>query len=398
MANIILFKGESQYNALQLFTDRLGESFQQMGKQVRTIDFMDSDSISKLQEVLTQEIDFVFSFNGIGIELSLGSDLLFSKLDIPFIVGLVDHPYHHWGRLHTGINQLLVTCVDREACQFLNSSMPMANIKGSAFVPHAGVLEDKSTFSSEISERNIPVLFCGSYQAPDSIFKDYSLSYNMQKLFRGTIDLALANSGEPLPKLAEKVLESQYIYYDDSFWYKCFSLLPIVDRYIRSYKRHQVIRRLLKDGVPIAVCGSGWESFLRTDQLTIYKARSFKDVIALLKQARICLEIDANFAYGGHERPLTAMLNRVPVVASYNDYYKDNFVVDKEIILYSPLERYELSEKLTVLLQDSSDLQEMSKAGHDVVSRNHTYLKMADKILTLVDTYKDFKSVEISLR
>ena len=111
----------------------------------------------------------------------------------------------------------------------------------------------------------------------------------------------------------------------------------------------------------------------------------------------MCLEIDANFAYGSHERPLTAMLNHVPVIASDNKYYHDHFEVGKEIMLYSPNDRYDLSEKLSALLKASDKLQDISEAGYSAVIKKHTYLQMTEQILSLVDTYKAFATLKIQM-
>lgn len=395
LGRIVLFKGAGIYDALRIFTDQLASAFNELARETVVVDFENVNYSSQLKEAFSQECDFVFSFNGVCCDLNIDGKLFLNSVSSPVIFGLVDHPIHHLDILHLGLERLLVSCVDREAIDFINKSLPYAGIKGSTFSPHVAIAEDKYTPRIDIQKRMIPVLFCGSYYNPNDIFKSQiaSLPDHVSQLLKGVIDIAITKPGEALPKVAEEFLHSENLHYDYSFWINFFSFLKIGDAYIRAVRRTEDIQNLLEAGISVVVAGDGWERFPLADKLVVQKARSLQDAIALMKQAKICLDIGANFAYGGHERTFTAMKSGVPVVASFNRYYQENFIDGEEIALYSSVDKNELPDKIGGLLTNVSRLEQISARAYQVVLEKHTYKQYAERLLKFVDTYKAMKKV-----
>jgi hypothetical protein len=74
MGRIVLYKGQSQYDVLRIFTDQLAEAFRLLQQETVVVDLIAADAEEQLQKAFARPCDFVFSFNGIGIDFKLGKN------------------------------------------------------------------------------------------------------------------------------------------------------------------------------------------------------------------------------------------------------------------------------------------------------------------------------------
>jgi hypothetical protein len=93
--NIVIYKGQFQYDVVNYFADELELAFNEMGHKAITIDLLNTNFNQIISFYLNNEVDLVLSFNGINfIEKNF-----YEKLNIPLGIILVDHPFYHISRI-----------------------------------------------------------------------------------------------------------------------------------------------------------------------------------------------------------------------------------------------------------------------------------------------------------
>ena len=106
MKNILLLKGQSQYNVLRYFIDQLSVAFQHIGHTVTIIDLVEISSVQDLQQKMLFVPDLVISYNGMGTDINIFKS-------IPFITHYVDHPLYHVERIQNHSSSTLCGFVDK---------------------------------------------------------------------------------------------------------------------------------------------------------------------------------------------------------------------------------------------------------------------------------------------
>jgi len=222
MGRIVLYKGQSQYDVLRIFIDQLAGAFRLLQQDTVVVDLVASDAEEQLKRAFAEPCDFVFSFNGIGVDFKLGEKSLYDALGTIFIFSLVDDPIHHIQRLETECNNLLVTCVDR----FHTNIMPyLDQYRTFGFLPHGGCLPKDDC---KETERDIDLIFCGSFQEPEEYFqiwKGYPVT--LRKLLEDIIENALSKADQPLLTAAQEVIAAKNLYLDPHLRKKTFKVIAV---------------------------------------------------------------------------------------------------------------------------------------------------------------------------
>ncbi|WP_338825222.1 hypothetical protein MHOCP_07580 [Moorella humiferrea] len=400
MGHIVIYKGQSQYDVLRVFVDQLGEAFKSLGKDVYIVDLLASNAGQQLQEAFSQPCEFVFAFNAMGIDLKISSKSLYDSLDIPFIAALVDDPVYHLQRLKYPVENLLIGCVDRSHINFVNSYY--GNQRTCFFFPHGGckakdVIDGRSVQQDGI--RGIDILFGGSYQDPDSIRNIWvNLNTTIARLLDEIVDYILGKDYINLAIAAENVFASRGIYLNNELSNKLIYLLPFVDKYVRAYRRRQCLQVLADSGLRVHVYGANWENarIKAKNNFLIHQPVGFLEMLGLMEQAKMVLNIDPNFADGGHERVFSAMINGAATLSNTNSFYSQEFMDGEDIILYSWSKLHELPSKIYGLLENPDKMEALRLAGKRKAEERHTWVVRAKIILDVIETYKSLKNLRVS--
>ncbi|AOQ23414.1 hypothetical protein MTAT_09950 [Moorella thermoacetica] len=398
MGHIVIYKGQSQYDVLRVFTDQLGEAFKSLGREVYNVDLLANNARQQLQEAFSQPCEFVLAFNAMGIDLQISGKSLYDALSIPFIAVLVDDPIYHRERLEQPVENLMIACVDRSHINFINSYY--GSQRTCFFLPHGGCTVAGSNSISDEQPRpsRIDVLFGGSYQDPDSVRNIWaSQNTSLTKLLDDIVDYILSRDFISLAVAAENVLASKSIYLSNELSNKLVSLLPLVDKYIRSYRRCECLRVLAGSGLRIDIYGSNWENArIKANNLIIHQPVGFLEMLGLMQQAKIVLNIGPNFPYGGHERVFSSMLNGAVTLTDINQFYLEEFNDGEDIVLYSWTKLRELPQKIYGLLDNQDKMEAIRLAGKRKTEEKHTWHVRAEKILDTVELFKLLRNIKVS--
>jgi len=388
MGRIVLYKGQSQYDVLRVFTDQLAEAFRRLQQETIVVDLTATDAEEQLKKAFTQPCDFVFSFNGIGIDLKLGEKSLYDALGTVFFFSLVDDPLHHIPRLEVPCNNVLVSCVDRyhtNIAPYLNKHRTFG------FLPHGGcVLKDENI---EV-KRDFDILFSGSFREPEEyyqIWKDYPIV--LKKILEDTIENALSRENQPLATSVQEVVAARNLYLDPHLSKKLLKILPLADWYIRMQRRKDCLKVLAKAGLKIKVFGNGWDKASFAKNFELSPAINFSDLLKMVAKSKIVLNIVPSFVEGSHERVFTAMLNGAVAVTDCNTYYEKEFAENKNIVTYSWGKLSELPDKIYDLLENEEKQERIAEEGYKEATKNHTWTARALSIIQMVETFRCLRNI-----
>lgn len=164
--NILIYMGQSQYAAFNLFADQLAEPFKKKGHSVILFDLTQEGSSKKLIELFSStNIDLVIAFNGMGVELTSGNKSIYDIVKTTFLAIFVDHPIYHISRLSQPVKNYIATFLDESHVDFVDDLLPTNQVI-KYFMPLAGSSDDKScldSYSEYLETKDIEILFTGSY-------------------------------------------------------------------------------------------------------------------------------------------------------------------------------------------------------------------------------------------
>lgn len=390
--SVVLFNGQSQYDVLRYFIFDLSRSFEKLGLEVTIIDLLGPSWVDKLEQTIKEKnISFFLSMNGMGINLKIGNKSLFDHLNIPYFLFMVDHPMYHLNRLlNNNINNIIISCVDRNHIKFLNKYISGDYTK--TFIPHgATTIESFSLEQKKIKDRDIDLLFTGTYKDPDSLREHWVTQPKyIFKLYDEIMERAIYEPNKSLFEVAEEVCENKgidHVYlHRPLFW----QLLLYVDEYIRHKIRKEFINFLSKQPLSIEVYGNGWEKLNREyENIKFGRPLNFSEVLIKMNNSKIVGHVCPSFIDGGHERMFTAMLHGAVSFVDTNRYIESNFEEGKDILTYS-LNNY--NNNLLDLLDRTNELQKIANRGNELVRSSHMWLNRAKKILETVQYHKFFMS------
>ena len=387
---IVLFNGQSQYNVLRFFIKDLAFSFKQLGFDVEIIDLLKSSWATELEKVLKEKNVFFFlSMNAMGVDLKVGDKPLYDYVNIPLFAFMVDHPMYHINRLNLGLKNLIVSCVDKTHISFLNRFLKGGYTK--IFIPHGAPYPVPETLKS-MKERNIDILFSGSFTNPDHFRNQWtSQGKHIAQLFDSIMERYLYSYGKTLINIAEDVFIENGIDIEYMNHYKFWHTLINVDKYIRHKRRFETILEISKIGARIELYGNGWENgLLSANSIKINSSINFEKTQEKMRNSKIVLNVLPNFIRGGHERIFTTMLNGAVSLTDKNLFLNEVFEDKKDILLYSFGQR--LGDLLENLLNNEERLQAIADNGRKKVLEKHTWLTRAEKILETVNYHKYFTS------
>ncbi|VBB05510.1 glycosyl transferases group 1 [Lucifera butyrica] len=385
---VILLKGQSQYGVLRAFIDQIADALGELGIEASIVDLAeDAEGIRNLVKKFSREVDFVFSFNLVGAALMIQQELFFNIMKVPFVSVLVDHPVHHWERLHCGLQSMLLGAVDKGGIEFINTFVP--EIKNLYFLPQGAIVSPDPVRILKPAERKIQVFMPGTYYSVNDVYAEIKAipSEDARNLLDAIIDQVLSEAGLSITAAAESVLRSNQIY-SFELLKQLLPLFGIADRFIRACRRETAMIRLIQQNVKVTVCSHGWKRAKYAEHLDIYPEQPVLELIQLTRQAKVCVDVGVSYTYGGHERSLTSMLNYTPVVVQRAGFYEDCFEEGKHLLLFSYTNADELAEKVSLLLETPELQTTLAREGHDKVVKEHTWLNRAQ---TIVEQYKRWR-------
>ncbi len=137
---IVIYKGDSKYDTLCVFSEELGKSLERLGYQIVTVDLNDeNDTNQKINMLAGLEVKAFIGFNGIGagVQLSDGAYLQ-DAMNGPYYGFFVDHPVYQYNRLAAPIRNMNAFVVDESHADYIRIHHP--DVQKVQMIPHGGIM------------------------------------------------------------------------------------------------------------------------------------------------------------------------------------------------------------------------------------------------------------------
>lgn len=365
MANVLLIKGASQYNAMRNYIDEIETGFRLAGYHTYVADLLGQSWPYQGEELLFGvRIDVLFTCNAVFTEARRVFEHAW------YVTYMTDHPAYHKKRLESLCDRCVVFTCDRRHEAYIRRYLP--NIKYVKFVPLAGMAVYKG---APYCERSREIVFTGSYSDPKKKYEDiFKRTDEYGGLTRQMAERVISHPGEDLEACLRSCLESAGKEVSDREFHELACEMKWVDSYARSYYRDRVIRSLLESGLPARVFGNGWEQFEGDGKENlILEKGDYYVAMKAVADAKISLNVMPWFKDGFQERVAAAMLSGTAAVTDESRYIRENFADGEELCVYSLERLEELPKKIKWLLSHPAEAERIAEAGRARAKKEMTW-------------------------
>lgn len=383
---IVIYKGDSKYDTLCVFSEELGKSLERLGYQIVTVDLNDeNDTNQKINKLAGLEVKAFIGFNGIGagVQLSDGAYLQ-DAMNGPYYGFFVDHPVYQYNRLAAPIRNMNAFVVDESHADYIRIHHP--DVQKVQMIPHGGIMPAEVR---PYESRTKDVVFFGSFVSPEKILQQidelpeqglidivYNVIERMLTDFRITIDMAF-----------DAMLQENSVNLCPEDYHSFMSYIRLADVYVRQYFRFLIIKTLAEAGIKIELYGEGWGNLKCSakENLIVHEPVSCREACDIMNESKIVLNVMPWFKKGSHERIFMAMLSGAVCITDESTYINEQFADNVEIITYSLNRLAELPMKIKFLLKDAAAAGNIAEAGRKKAEKSHTWDNRAEKIAGYID-------------
>ncbi|WP_099466967.1 glycosyltransferase family protein [Konateibacter massiliensis] len=360
------------YESNYLFIAEMEKELERLGYQVELceVDKEEDDAEERMMQYVGKKFRAVIDFNS-GLqraEMDNGQFYL-DMIDAPFYNYIVDHPLYHHPVIRLGIKRSNIICIDRSHASYLEKYYP--NIQNVVFMP-LGAMQALNVIPYE--ERKNEVLFSGTYISTEEIMEKIEKARLKEEILLLIQELKADVSQTPEEAL-QKVLKRKSVILQDAEFADYLNSCYLADTYLRVNYREQLIQTLLDHDIDVTVYGYDWEKFdcRKKEHLKIKGHVSFPVSLEVIADSKIVLNIMPWFRDGIHDRVLSAMINKSVCVTDTSVYIEENFIDEKELILYSLTELEALPAKIKELLVDTKRAKAIAECGYQAVNEKHMW-------------------------
>lgn len=376
--NVLLIKGQSQYDAMRNYIDEMELGFRLAGYNTIILDGLEQSFVFQLDELKKAvDIDYVVTCNGIFF------NMLRTKLkDAVYITYLCDHPAVHRVRLMELDDRSIVFTCDAFYEKYVKEYC--SNIKHVRFIPLSGSYSGKYI---SYKNREKGVVFTGSYTNPKKTYKSVSDEFEgvLKTFAEYMLKDIVEHPNQTLDMCLAHVLELTDVEVSKEEFHELADSFRGVERYARQYYRDKIIRTLVENGIKVHVFGNGWERFeSEYAQNLIIEKGNFYVAQKAVANAKISLNVMPWFKAGFQERIATAMLSGTVALTEESIYINENFANGEELVVYSLEHLEELPGKIKALLEDDAMAESISLAGKERAENELTWQHRTFEMISFI--------------
>lgn len=364
------------YSSYQYFAESIAAGLKSAGRDIEVFRGT-MDKINELEQFFDRSYTACLDFNSFLPKLMLEDDTyLLDHIDAPFYDVILDHPLYHHDALRRKLKNFHVFCLDYNHRDYIREHYP--HIKSVQVLPMTG-----EECQNPAPNKDIGVLFTGTYTnsedikaiihlAPDNIRKDLKeLIEQMLEHTKFSQDDALRS----LMKTSDSITEDNFHIIMHSYF--------LADTFVRAYMREKVLKALINGGIPITICGEGWEKFkcIEPGLVNIMPGIPYADTFPLMSRSKIVLNVMPLFKAGAHDRIFSAMLNKCISLTDSSTYLSDNFRSGENIVFYDLQQLSKLPDIVTELHMNSARFNDIAESGYREAIKNHTWKSRVQSML-----------------
>ena len=336
---VLIIKGQSQYGGTRLFCDHAAAAFQRRGDEVDVLDLglTQTPGATLLEHAgRSGRFDLIFSIN-IGGEFkdSLGRTLS-DLYGGPHVVWHTDYVLSQAARVRSTPKTTAVLVVDPTQADAIRAIYGADRFDHLAFFPHPAVgvaAPDDASVVEFLERRPIEILWSGGFQKPEAPWA--GVEGPARQVLQDALDVALSVEWTPPHVALDQVLAERGLDLRDPAHTGAREAAYLIDVEVRKTRRFEFLKAVAKTGLPVRICGAGWES-----QLYRFKNATFEGPVEMTRMAelmaasRIVLNTNGNFGAGSHERPFSASLAGAATFSDHSRYFAEVFEPGRNIELF----------------------------------------------------------------
>ena len=388
---IVMIKGTSQYDVLSLFLDEIAEGFREIGKTpvIFRTDSQGFELGRKIRETRANgPIDLVYTINILGEVRDTGGRSISDLAGAPHIIHLVDYPHNRHATLTGTPDTAGILTVDPSHVDYIKAVYDENRFAAVDFCPHGGLTHGASTpqdMEEHFAQKTIPLLFAGSYYAPDKNWNTASDPV-LAKLLHEAHEIASAEEWMPAMSALEQVIKAYNLPINDQQRRQILMCAGFIHEQIRAQRRYDFINALVAARLPVQFYGNGYEAVAgQLPASSVHGPLPVTQLLAKVRQSRVLLNTNANFGRGSHERPLTAMVQGAATVTDYSDFYADHFQDGHDISLYRWKNLTDAIDQITTLLENPDKCYRQIVSGYQSATTGHRWADRASVILATAE-------------
>ena len=320
--------------------------------------------------------------------------MILDTLDGPFYNYILDHPLYHNKQLKAPLSRYHVICLDTEHAEYIRRYYP--HIRSVHVLPLCGLpflsgtesyqvsklfgnsvleqLDDTQNNIDEISKK-YDLIFTGTYSDPNMLYQrikgfDEPLSGQMQHM----IEIMLAEPALNQEQALLRMLTEEQIPVSKISVPEHLYAFFMVDMYVKSYYREQVLNQVLSTGRTLCLYGGMWDVWQTgyASQLDIHEMVPFKDSPRVLAGAWISLNVMPWFKAGIHDRVLTAMRSGTVSLTDDSRMLDQYFAKGEDLLVYDLTELDRIPEMVEYYLEHKNALRDMATQGRLKADAQHS--------------------------
>lgn len=384
-----LLKGGGQYGALRLHADQLASAFTGLGHEATLFDLTTPTGRDAVLTNLAAPPDVYLSLAGMAVDLKTPDGAsLYDRLGATFVQIHVDHPAHARDRLTVALKRNYAFFLDRSHVEFVQGWPEAQHLTKAAFLPPGAnelpALVDTS--ASAFAERDIPLLFTGTYRGEPLAPWRSQPAGGFRNLLESIAERMTADATVSLLTAVREALAQIGTELTPALLSKFVPVLGDIQLFTEAYHRDRLLQVLGLAGVDLHVYGRGWEPLVaRHRSFTFGGVGSFEETLRLVRRARLVLNTNNGFVEGGHERVFAAMAGGAAVLSDESSYYSEAFRVGEEIATFAWQDIETAPDLITALQSDVGRLAALARAGRARVLADHTWTARAARIIQVLE-------------
>lgn len=368
-----IFKGDFQYDAVNVFADHLGAACARAGVTPYIIDLNTADSVcGQLTRWLANQPDMLgfVGFNGICLYERVGGDEVRVGAAKPFAAWLVDHPIRHLPRIAKLARDLIVT-IDSGHEQFLRD----LGLPHVAWIPHGGCATAAGGPEGlSWQERPIRFFMPGSLGNPDDTRRRVMTELEghagpqWAALYASLAGDAKVASDRELLGLARH--EARTLGLPEGLSAPFCYVLDQAMMTLRHQRRLEILRALDENGVAVDLAGKGCGDFGFRHHRVLPVA-DFSETLNRFQKSRFVLHINPLFWEALHERAAYAAMAGAVLVTDGNRMLKRELSGGRGVV-FDPVNVQALGERLE-RLERTGEGAGMASKGQRLMESRHTW-------------------------
>ena len=374
---VLVIKAESQYGGTRLFADEAVAAFRRRGDEAEQLDLAGAATVGEVEAAAARlgTFDLVFTFTILGEFRASDGRTLGELFGGRHVLWHTDYVLRYCERLANTPANTRVLVVDPTQIDAITAAFGPERFERVGFFPHPAVGEaapddrDPSMFEAN---RPIPVLWSGGFVKPKNLWA--SAPAPTQRLLNAAVEIALSVEWMPPHEALAQAFSGLGSSINAYALQQVMAAAHVVDGTVRERRRHAFLMALAKSGVPLHICGSGWESQLyRFKSSTYHGAVPMTRMVELMRQSRVVVNTNGNFGAGSHERPFSASLAGAAVFSDFSRYYASEFKPGENIELFSWRDLPHAMEQLRVLSADTERCLRYARSAKALTLAGHTW-------------------------